>query len=340
MALKEDFYKILEVNKNASEAEIKKAYRKQARKYHPDKFSSSTEAEKAQAEKKFKEVNEAYQILSDPEKRSQYDNFGHAAFEQGGASSSQGYGQYGGGQNYQDFNFGNFNFNFNEFGGGGDEEDLGDIFESFFGGRGARKRGPQPGGDLSMEIEISLEESAKGEEKTIRYARTGKNGALEEVEKKFKIPAGIADGQKLKLAKFGNASTTGGPHGDLYIRIKIKPNELFIRDGYNVICKVPISYYTATLGGEVEVPTLSGNKKIKIPAGTQCGKRFALREYGIFNPKTKKKGTHYAEIIIEVPTDLDEEQKNLLKNFDEKLKDKNRKIENSFIKKVKDFFKL
>ena len=104
MALKEDFYKILEVNKNASEAEIKKAYRKQARKYHPDKFSSSSEAEKATAEKKFKEVNEAYQILSDPEKRTQYDNFGHAAFEQGGPSSSQGYGQYGGGQNYQDFN--------------------------------------------------------------------------------------------------------------------------------------------------------------------------------------------------------------------------------------------
>ncbi|WP_432204645.1 DnaJ C-terminal domain-containing protein [Cetobacterium somerae] len=337
MALKEDFYKILEVNKNASEAEIKKAYRKQARKYHPDKFSSSSETEKANAEKKFKEVNEAYQILSDPEKRSQYDNFGHAAFEQGGhPGGGQSYGQYGG-QGYQDFDFSNFNF---DFGGGNSAEDLGDIFGSFFGGRGARKRGPVPGGDLSMEIEISLEESAKGGEKTIRYARTNKDGAREEVEKKFKIPAGIADGQKLKLAKFGNASTSGGPHGDLYIHIKIKPDDLFVRDGFDIICKVPVSYYTAALGGEVEVPTLSGNKKIKIPAGTQSGKRFALREYGIFNPKTKKKGTHYAEVTIEVPVDLDEEQKILLKEFDDKLKDKNRKIKTSFLDKVKRFFKM
>lgn len=336
MATKRDFYEALGIAKGADEAEIKKAYRKKAMKYHPDKFSQATENEKKDAETKFKEINEAYQVLSDPEKKAQYDRFGHAAFEQGGGAAGGFQGGYGGGQGYEGFDFNNF-----DFGGGGygAEQDMNDIFSSFFGGRSGRKRGPQPGKDLSMQVEITLEESAEGLEKTIRFARNGKDGVRENVEKKFKIPAGIADGQKLKLANMGDASPNGGPFGDLYIYIKIMDNSLFERDGFDIICKVPISYYKAAVGGELEVPTLYGKKKIKISEGTQTGKRFLLKEMGIINPKSKKKGNQYVEVFVEIPVDLNDEQKEILKEFNDKLKDKNKKIKKSFLERVRDFFK-
>lgn len=382
---KRDYYEVLGVSKSTSEADIKKAYRKLAMQYHPDKFSQAPEKERAQAEAKFKEINEAYQVLSDSTKKEQYDRFGHAAFENGGGA-----GGFGGG-------FGGF-----------DHDDLGDIFSSFFGGgfgggggRG-RKRGPEPGDDLSYQVEITLEEAAKGIEKTIKYARSGKcatchgSGAKpgtkvnkcskcggsgrivkvqrtmlgnfqtedicdachgtgeipeqkcdachgtrvtrENVEKKIKIPAGIDNGQKLKLSDMGEASSTGGPNGDLYIYIKIKPHDIFIRDGETVYCKIPISYYTAAVGGEIEVPTLYGKKTIKIPAGTQNEKRFAMREDGIVNMRTNKKGQQVVEVFIEVPINLNSEQENLLKSFDSSLKDKNYKNKKSFMDKLKDLF--
>ncbi|MGL6120487.1 MAG: molecular chaperone DnaJ, partial [Fusobacteriaceae bacterium] len=318
---KRDYYEILGINKGASETEIKKAYRKMAMKYHPDKYSNATDSEKKEAEIKFKELNEANQVLSDTGKKQQYDTHGHAAFEQGGGN-----GGYGGGG----------------FGGFG-SDDLGDIFGSFFGGGGFgggnRRRGPEPGEDLSYQVEITLEEAAAGVEKTIRYTRDGKCGTChgsgakpgtkkskcpkcngkgktvkiqrtmlgnfqseeicetchgtgdipehkceachgkrvvrEKVEKKVNIPAGIENGQKLRLTGFGEASHNGGDNGDLYIYIKVKSHEFFERDGSDIYCKVPISYTSATLGGDIEVPTLEGKKTIKIPEGTQNGKRFS-----------------------------------------------------------------
>lgn len=378
---KKDYYELLGVGKTASDDEIKKAYRKLAMKYHPDKFSKATDKEKSEAEIKFKEINEAYQVLSDSSKKQQYDRFGHAAFENGGQ------GGYGGG-------------GFNGFG-----EDLGDIFSSFFGGGfggGTRRRGPSPGEDLSYQLEITMEEAATGVEKTIKYARAGQcktchgtgakpgtkvnkcpkcggsgkitkvqrtmlgnfqtedicdechgSGEIpehkcevchgtrvvrENVEKTVKIPAGIDNGQKLRLTDMGEASTTGGPNGDLYIYIKIKHHEIFERDGENVYCKIPISFNTAVIGGEIKVPTLYGEKTIKIPSGTQTGKRFSLKDEGIVNMRTKRKGQQIVEVNIEVPVNLSDKQKDLLKAFNESLSSKNYKNTKSFFGKLKDFF--
>lgn len=382
---KRDFYEVLGVTKNSTEAEIKKAYRKLAMQYHPDKFSQASDKEKAEAEAKFKEINEAYQVLSDATKKQQYDTYGHAAFENGGAGAG-GFGGFGG--------FG--------------ADDLGDIFGSFFGGgfggggRRGRPRGPEPGDDLSYQVEITLEEAAKGIEKTIKYARNGKCGVCsgtgakpgtkvnkcpkcggsgrirkiqrtmlgnfqtedmcdechgtgeipehkcekchgsrvvrETVEKTVKIPAGIDNGQKLKLSDMGEASTQGGENGDLYIFIKVKQHDFFERDGQDVYCKVPISYYTATVGGDIEVPTLNGKKTIKIPEGTQSGKRFSMREEGIVNMRTGKKGQQVVEVFVEIPIHLNPEQAGLLKAFDESLKDKNYKHKKGFLDRLKDLF--
>ncbi|MGL4392562.1 MAG: molecular chaperone DnaJ [Fusobacteriaceae bacterium] len=366
MATKKDYYEILEISKGASEAEIKKAYRKLAMQYHPDKFSQASDSEKKNSETKFKEINEAYQVLSDPQKKQQYDQFGHAAFEQGGGA--------GGG-------FGGF-------------EDLGDIFGSFFGGSGfggssQRRRGPASGDDLSYQIEITLEEAATGCEKTVKYNRNGKCGTChgtgakpgtkkakcfkcggkghtetiqrtmlgnfksqqvcdachgsgevpehkcetchgkrvvrETVERKIKIPAGIDSGQKLKMSDLGEASMEGGDNGDLYIHVRIKKHDFFERDGHDLYCQIPISYYTATAGGEVEVPTISGKKTIKIPEGTQTGKRFSMRDEGMPSIHSGRKGSQIVEIIVEVPVGLTPTQLKLLKEFNESLNEKNYK---------------
>ena len=386
---KRDFYEVLGVAKTASESEIKRAYRKMAMQYHPDKFSQASDSEKNEAEEKFKEVNEAYQVLSDSNKKSQYDRFGHAAFEQGGAG-----GGFSGG-------FGGFDF------GGFGGDDLGDIFGSFFGGGfggGSRRgrRGPEPGEDLSYQLDITLEEAAMGVEKTIKYSRDsqcktcegtgakpgtkmdkcpkcdghgrvlktqrtmlgnfqteeicdechgtgeipeekcgtchGRRIVRETVERTVKIPAGIDNGQKLKLTDMGDASHNGGPYGDLYIFIRIKHHDFFEREGSDIYCRVPVSYYAATVGGEIEVPTLYGKKTIKIPAGTQNGKRFSMKDEGIVSLRTGRKGTQIVEIAVEIPVGLNEKQKELLKAFDESLKDKNYKMKKSFMEKLKDFF--
>lgn len=383
---KRDFYEVLGIAKGASDTEIKKAYRKAAMKYHPDKFSGANESEKKEAEDKFKEINEAYQILSDENKRAQYDRFGHAAFENGGGAGAGGFGGFSGGF-----------------------EDLGDIFGSFFGGNGgfggfgnSRQRGPEPGEDLRYNLELTLEEAAKGVEKTLKYKRTGTcktchgtgaqegskmnkcskcNGTgtihvtqrtvfgnfqtaqecdvchgkgeipekkckkchgtgidTETVEKTIKIPAGIDDGQKLRLSGMGNASTEGGPNGDLYVYITVKQHPFFERNGVDIICNVPITFAQAALGGDIEIPTLNGKKTIKVPAGTQNDKMFRLKGEGIKNPRSPYTGDQIVRIKIEVPVNLNSEQQELLKKFDESLKDKNHKDNKNFFDKLKNFF--
>lgn len=386
---KKDYYDLLGVEKTASENDIKKAYRKLAMKYHPDKFSNASEKEKKEAEEKFKEVNEAYQVLSDPDKRTKYDRFGHAAFENGGAGAG-GFGGFSGG-----------------FEGFGNAED---IFSSFFGGGGGfsgfgggRQRGPEPGADLRVDVTLTLEEVAKGVEKEINYRRqakcktcngtgaepgsnlktcdkcngTGKikvtqrtvfgnfqsveecdkckgkgkipekkckscNGTgleRETVKKTVKIPIGIEDGQRLRLSGMGDASTEGGPNGDLYIFIHVKEHDFFVRHGDDIICEIPITFAKAALGGEIDIPTLKGKKSIKIPAGTQNGKVFRLKGEGINNPRAYAPGDQLVKIIIEVPTNLTDDQQELLRKFDESLKDKNYKMNKSFIERFKDFFR-
>ena len=385
---KKDYYDLLGVEKTASENDIKKAYRKLAMKYHPDKFSNASEKEKKEAEEKFKEVNEAYQVLSDADKRAKYDRFGHAAFENGGGGAG-GFGGFGG------------------FEGFGNAED---IFSSFFGGGGGfggfgggRQRGPEPGADLRVDVTLTLEEVAKGVEKEINYRRqakcktcngtgaepgsnlktcdkcngTGKikvtqrtvfgnfqsveecdkckgkgkipekrckscNGTgleRETVKKTVKIPIGIEDGQRLRLSGMGDASTEGGPNGDLYIFIHVKEHDFFVRHGDDIICEIPITFAKATLGGEIDIPTLKGKKSIKIPAGTQNGKVFRLKGEGINNPRGYVPGDQLVKIIIEVPTNLTDDQQELLRKFDESLKDKNYKMNKSFIERFKDFFR-
>ena len=386
---KKDYYDLLGVEKTASENDIKKAYRKLAMKYHPDKFSNASEKEKKEAEEKFKEVNEAYQVLSDPDKRAKYDRFGHAAFENGGAGAG-GFGGFSGG-----------------FEGFGNAED---IFSSFFGGGGGfggfgggRQRGPEPGADLRVDVTLTLEEVAKGVEKEINYRRqakcktcngtgaepgsnlktcdkcngTGKikvtqrtvfgnfqsveecdkckgkgkipekkcktcNGTgleRETVKKTVKIPIGIEDGQRLRLSGMGDASTEGGPNGYLYIFIHVKEHDFFVRHGDDIICEIPITFAKAALGGEIDIPTLKGKKSIKIPAGTQNGKVFRLKGEGINNPRGYVPGDQLVKIIIEVPTNLTDDQQELLRKFDESLKDKNYKMNKSFIERFKDFFR-
>ena len=393
MAEKRDYYEVLGISKGASEDEIKKAYRKAAMKYHPDKFSNASDKEKKEAEEKFKEVNEAYQILSDAQKRAQYDQFGHAAFEQGAGGFGGGFNGFGGGA-------GGFEDIFSSFFGGG-----GSGFGGFGGGFGgsSRRSYVEPGRDLRYQVELTLEEVATGVEKTLKYKRNGKckscdgtgaesgssmktcpkcNGrgyvevtqrtilgnmvsqmecdechgkgkvpekkckscggtgiARETVEKKVKIPAGVETGQKLRLEGMGEASETGGPNGDLYVIIRVKEHDLFQRRGDDIICEVPITFTTAALGGEVEIPTLNGKKNIKIPAGTQTGKLFKLRGEGIKSLRSSMVGDQLVQVVVETPTDLNDKQKELLKAFDDSLKDKNYKKHKTLKDKIKAFFK-
>ena len=385
MATKRDYYEVLGIQKGADESEIKKAYRKAAMKYHPDKFANSSDTEKKDAEEKFKEINEAYQVLSDSQKKQQYDQFGHAAFEQGGAG-------------------------FGGFGGGG--FDFGDIFGDIFGGGGfggfggfggsSRRSYVEPGDDLRYNLEITLEEAAKGVEKTIKYKRAGQcehchgTGAEEEktktcttcngqgtvrtqqrtilgvmqsqsvcpdchgkgeipekkckhchgsgteretVEKRVNIPAGIDDGQKLKLSGMGEASHNGGPNGDLYVVIRIKQHDIFERRGDNLYCEVPISFSMAVLGGEVEIPTLNGKKMIKVPEGTESGKLMKVSGEGMPALRENYKGDIIVRLMIETPKKLSDKQKELLQKFEDSLNEKNYEQKSSFFKKVKKFFK-
>ncbi|MCI1192041.1 molecular chaperone DnaJ [Calidifontimicrobium sp. SYSU G02091] len=380
MAAKRDYYEVLGVARNASDDDIKKAYRKLAMKYHPDR-NQGDEAKKA--EEKFKEAKEAYEMLSDPQKRAAYDQFGHA-----GVDPNMGMGRGGPGPD----------------GFGGFAEAFGDIFGDLFGAAGGRRGGKQVyrGSDLSYAMEITLEEAAHGKETQIRIpswdncetchgsgAKPGTSpktcpscggsgtvhlrqgffsiqqtcphchgsgkiipepcpscGGAGKIKKQktleVKIPAGINEGMRIRSAGNGEPGTNGGPPGDLYIEIRIKPHEVFERDGDDLHCTVPVGLTTAALGGTIEVPTLGGKAEIELPEGTQHGKTFRLRGKGIKGLRSSYPGDLYCHIAVETPVKLTEHQKKLLRELDESFRrggDRHSPNAKSWTDRVKDLFK-
>lgn len=372
---KRDYYEVLGVSRDASEAEIKKAYRKLARQYHPD-----VNKDDPSAEAKFKEVAEAYEVLSDSEKRARYNQFGHAGTDPNG--------------------FGGAGFGGADFGG------FGDIFDMFFGGgNGGRRRGPQKGADLRYDLDITFEEAAFGTETDIQVPRTencGKcsgsgaepgsevktcptcqgtgqqqfvqntafgrfvqtktcstcHGEGKKIDKPcaecrgagkvrkvrtihVKIPAGVDTGSRIRIPGQGEAGTLGGPTGDLYVFLRVKPHKVFQRRGNDVFVEYQISFAQAALGDEVEVPTLSGLAKLKIPAGTQHGTSFRMREKGIPEIHGKKVGDQHVIVKVVTPTQLSERQIELLKEFASLGGEKISGVQNEkgFFDKVKDAFK-
>ena len=362
MAEKRDYYEVLGVDKSASEDEIKKAYRKQAKKYHPDLHPGDKDAEEH-----FKEANEAYEVLSNAEKKARYDQFGHA-----GVDPNYGAGQGGYGAGGFDFDFGDI---FSDLFGGG--------FGGFGGGRSANPNAPQRGTDAQASVTISFEEAAKGCEREIQIQRIevcdtchgsgaapgsspktcpecngrgqvssqqrtpfgviqtqracsrcgGKGTILDNPCKTckgagrvrkpakliVKIPAGIDDRQIINVRGQGNKGVNGGPAGDLHVEINVRPHPIFERDGYNVWVEMHISYAAAALGCELEVPTLDGKSKYNIHPGTQSGEVFKLRGKGIQSLNNRGRGDQLVRVIVDVPRDLTEQQKDLLLKLDEAL---------------------
>lgn len=370
---KRDYYEVLGVAKTASEGEIKKAYRKLAMKYHPDRNPD----DKA-SEDKFKEASEAYEVLSDAQKRSAFDQFGHA-----GVDGNAGQGGFGGG-GFADFS-----------------DIFGDIFGGGGGGFGGR-RGPQPGEDLQYELEISLEDAVAGTEVDIRIptkdicdacdgtgaepgsevetcSTCGGHGQVRMQQGFFSvsrtcptchgtgkiiksrcrkcsgegythshktlsvnIPAGVDNGDRIRIQGEGEAGEKGAPHGDLYVRIRVKQHPIFKRDGNTLYCELPLSFPSAALGGSIEVPTLNGRANLKVPAGTQSGQRFKLSGKGVKSVRSARVGDMIVEVNIETPVKLTQEQKDLLVAFEESLQGKHHKQHSpkahSFFDSVKSFF--
>ena len=375
MAAKEDFYKLLEVDRNASEAEIKKSYRKMAMKYHPDRNKDDKES----AEKKFKQIKEAYEVLSDPKKRSAYDQFGHAGVD----PSMGGRGGFGGGaESFSDI--------------------FGDVFGDIFGGGGRQQRSSvQRGADLRYNLELTLEEAVGGTEAVVKVPvlvtcgecsgsgakkgsspvtcstchghgqvrmqqgffsvqqtcptcrGTGKQikdpcpkcygqGRVQETKTlNVKVPPGVDTGDRIRLAGEGEAGLNGGPAGDLYVQVQVKDHAIFTRDGANLYCEVPISFPTACLGGELEVPTLDGKVKLKIPAETQTGKLFRLRGKGVKPVRGGAVGDLLCRVQIETPVRLTKEQQALIEQLQASLTGGGKQHspqEHSFMDGVKSFF--
>ncbi len=370
---KRDYYEVLGVNRDASDADIKKAYRRLAMKFHPDRNPDN-----AKAEEQFKEAKEAYEILSEPEKRAAYDQYGHA-----GVDPSAGMGAGGAG-----------------FGGFADA--FGDIFGDIFGGGGGRSRSNvYRGADLRYNLEISLEEAARGSETRIRIptmdecdtchgsgakpgtepvscptcnghgqvrmtqgffsiAQTcpkchgsgkvvqdpcttcsGQGRLKRQKTLSVKIPAGVDEGDRIRLSGEGEAGVNGGPSGDLYVVIHIRPHDVFTREGNNLHCEMPISFSRAALGGEIEIPTLDGYAKIKIPSETQSGKVFRLRGKGIKGVRSSVMGDLLCHVVVETPVNLTARQKELLAELEE-INQSDASQHNprakSWMDKVKDFF--
>ena len=298
MAEKRDYYEVLGVSKNASDDEIKKAYRKLAIKYHPDKNPGDKEAEA-----KFKEISEAHEVLSDKQKRARYDQFGHAGV--GGASGGA-YGGFGGGN---PFGGGNFNFNgqsFNfDFGGGGAFDD---ILGSLFGfGTGGGARRPRRGADYQTSVTLEFEEAIFGTTKTI---------STEKGELKVKIPAGIDDGMSIRLrGKGGAAPSKDAEAGDLYVRVRVKPHKSLTREGAIILSEQKVDMVDAALGCEIDVETVDGVVRMKVPAGTQSGTPFKLSGHGVPFRADGDRGPHIVTVIVETPKNLSRKQKELLEEF-------------------------
>ncbi len=288
---KRDYYEVLGVSKNASDDEIKKAYRKLAIKYHPDKNPGDKEAEA-----KFKEVNEAHDVLSDKQKRARYDQFGHAGVGGAAGNPFAGGNPFGQGGNFN-FNGQTFNFDF----GGGLDDILGNIFG--FGG-GARR--PRRGADYQTAVTITFEEAIFGTTKNVTT-----NGA----DIKVKIPAGIDDGMSIRLKGRGGEAPEGGEKGDLYVRVRVKPHKNLTREGVIILSEERIDMIDAALGCEVEVETVDGPITMKVPAGTQSGTPFKLSGHGVPYRADGDRGPHIVTIIVETPKNLSRKQKELLEEF-------------------------
>ncbi len=296
MAEKRDYYEVLGVSKNASDDEIKKAYRKLAVKYHPDKNPGDKEAEA-----KFKEISEAHEVLSDKQKRARYDQFGHAGV--GGASGGA-YGGFGGGNPFSGgaFNFNGQTFNF-DFGGGGAFDDiLGSLFG--FGNAGARR--PRKGADYQTNVTLTFEEAIFGVTKTV---------SVDGASLKVKIPAGIDDGMSIRLRGKGGAAPEGGEPGDLYVRVRVKPHKSLTREGAIILSEQTIDMVDAALGCEIEVETVDGVVTMKVPAGTQSGTPFKLSGHGVPFRADGDRGPHIVTVIVETPKNLSKKQKELLEEF-------------------------
>ncbi len=296
---KRDYYEVLGVSKNASDDEIKKAYRKLAIKYHPDKNPGDKEAEA-----KFKEVSEAHEVLSDKQKRARYDQFGFAGVGNGpmggsGSAYSNPFGGQGGA-----FNFNGQEFHF-DFGNGG-MDPLGDILGSMF-GFSSRQRRPVKGQDLETSVTIEFSEAVFGTTKTIDYQGS---------PLKIKIPAGIDDGQMIRLqGRGGPAPSADAQPGDLYIRIRVKPHRNLTREGVIILSEEHIDMVDAALGTEVEVETVDGKITMKVPAGTQSGTPFKLSGHGVPFRVDGDRGPHIVNIIVDVPKKLNRRQRELLEEY-------------------------
>ncbi len=286
-----DYYSVLGVERGADATTIKKAYRKLAQKYHPDKNPDDK-----QAEEQFKQVTEAYAVLSDNEKRQQYDQYGDSDFHQRFSQEDI----------FRNMNVGDI---FGNFGGGGGNED---IFSQLFGGGGGRRqpRRPAKGQDFSMQISIPFRLAVQGGERRIDYRSHGK---VEQI--KVRIPPGIEKGSKLRVAGKGGSSANGAPPGDLFLQIDIEPDPTFTRDGRNLLVKADIPYSGICMGTSIEVPTLDTPKRVKVPAGMQPGQKIRLRGYGVAATESKPAGDLYAIIEVIVPNNLTEEQKQALETL-------------------------
>ena len=378
---KRDYYEVLGVEKGASADEIKKAYRKSAMKYHPDRNPGDKTAEE-----KFKELGEAYEVLSDDDKRARYDQFGFAGVDPNYGGGAGGYGAGG-------------------FGGFGDFGDLGDIFGSFFGGGGGSRRSqnaPRRGEDIGIRLDLTFEEAAFGCEKEVSAQRIencsscngsgSADGAIETCSQcrgtgqvrtvqnfmgmqmqstatcpscsgrgkivknpcntcrgkgkvrrtqkvRIKIPAGINQGQVVPIRGQGNVGSNGGASGDLLVEIYLKRHPIFTRQGMDVFCEVPITFTQAALGAQIEVPTLDGKATYEIPEGTQTGRQFMMSGVGVPQlNNSKRRGNQYFTVVVETPTKLTKEQKELLQKLDETWDVKSSPKRKKFFDTLKDFF--
>jgi molecular chaperone DnaJ len=374
---KRDYYEVLEISKSADANEIKKAFRKKAMKLHPDRNPDDKEAEA-----KFKEAKEAYEVLSDDQKRSAYDRFGHAGVNPSMGADTSGFGGGGG--------FGDI------FG------DLGNVFGDIFGGGNQQRSAARGGSDLGYELTITLDEAFHGTSQEIKVSTWAKcktcsgsgakkgsspvtcqtckgagqvrmqhgfltvqqacpecqgrgqvikdpcsdcrgSGRVRQTKNlSVKIPAGIDNGDRIRLSGEGEAGQNGGPSGDLFVEIRVKHHDVFSRDGNDLRMDIPVSYAMATLGGDIEVPTLSGKVKLSIPAETQTGKIFRIRGRGIKALRSKQIGDLLCKIVVETPVKLTDEQKERLKDFDKALQDggdKHRPKSKSWVEMAKSFFR-
>jgi len=290
-----DYYKALGVDKKSSPEEIKKAFRKLAVKYHPDRNQN----DKA-AEDKFKEINEAYAVLSDPKKKEEYDTYGSSGFHK----------QYSQEDIFRGFDFGNV---YKDMGAGGGEDIFSRLFGGGFsrgGGGGGFRPGPQRGGDLEMEVEIGFRDAAQGAEKQIAFRRSGQREEL-----KIKVPAGVDNGSRIRLAGKGGQGESGGPDGDLFLVIRVLPDQVFTRDGGDLFVERAIPFSAACQGTSLDVPTLEGDKRIKVPAGIQPGTKIRLKGCGVKPLSSNAKGDLYVKISVHVPETLNAEQKKLVEEL-------------------------